>query len=1490
MRPRLVLLALALLAPRVAAQEEEDTSHSQIFVESDSVAPYFARAKSLENSEDYRGLFNLFQGVLAKYSDRVWELEPGRYVGVRQHILRRMRDYPPAAIAMYREMQEPEAEVLWQKHVEKGNEGELQTLVDRYAMTRRGEEASRLLAALSSLRGDPSQSLSLWGQIAADAAATPAERARAILRVALLAQRGGLADRVEWASSQVTRELAATPVSIGGRDVSLAEAITLVKATPPVKRTVTCAEDWPSPGGTPTNDAIGTGSAENNVVAWTWPPSQGPIAEGQGPPMNVAFAPAIANGVLYYSDGQTVVALEVATGKLLWKSVMSHLEHAEDFLTHLARFASTRQEVALGCTVEGDVVYACNVTPPEDNGGQNGSSFLTAFEISKQGKSHFTPGRDGFPKGGVATSPPLVRDDRVYIPCVVPGQGQEPQAYVACLSATTGRPVWPKPIFVCGAMAYGANSEQAAGGIPAAFLCAGGGRIYVQTNLGGIAALTESTGEVLWITDYYRLMSHPVRPRPVAPAEVMSLPVLRGDTLWCLPKDSGLLLALDAETGALRSPPREIDGAHTLMGLLGEELILLAERRNVQWLVAVPLAPKDPKQERPSIRMQPPLAGRGFLTSTFAYIPTAKELYRFDLKTWKAKSYDVWPKETCGHVLVAGETVISIGKRITGLCAEESYRQRFHDKFEAGLPEPFIDRGRHYWESGLMTDAARDLERALAFSVLRGSRIEAPPAAEVRASLASLYLEWGQKKLGEKDEDAAASCFAWSAARQDDLELRVIPLLALADLHAKARRWSHFVGCLSRILAESPDAPTEPEQGLSVRAGALATGRLIGLRAAIGDGPFAAYDADAEAAAEAAGKLPGEAANAAWKAILSRYPSAPAAAKAEEALAKGAGDGVGKLARLLESADRAAGQPRGAEALARLATEALGEDDAGLAGWALLAMESGYEGKQALPPDCGAATVAEFVKKGRAQVPFPAATPAIPFPPKKGNETVLPAGTMDESTEAVALPMVTPVRVDWQGQLAGGRLPYELRNFAGFLEARTPGTDEVAWKVVDDRGWLGVVMQNENGRVLLSQVIDGEPAAKGGLQTGDLVEAVDGIDVQQMDHVIQLIAARADRPTVFRILRAGEEQELTLTLGNRGLRRGERVDQALATPTGRLVLRRARRMQVGDPRDGTILWSYPLPGGEKPKERHFSNLNGCWSSWGRVYVLATASTGSRPQPPATVRLACLDEATGRTIWQREFDTQVAAMVPVGADLVGVRSGNEQLLLVDARTGETRGEPVRLLANQSGFGIAAASDGRLLYCVTATGSLKALDPAHGREVWTQKVAGLGAGSLFDLAVGEGMVFLARAGRGIEAFDLVTGERRGEGKKMDGAGGAFLTISPGPIALATWPAGDGWQLSALDLSKTPPTSWEIHFTGAQELTVGHVDGEHVFLRLALKPDAVKPPAPSNLVVGVGRTSGKREWEEGIPDGRGAPRVAGQGGRLFVSLDDRMTIYGK
>lgn len=92
----------------------------------------------------------------------------------------------------------------------------------------------------------------------------------------------------------------------------------------------------------------------------------------------------------------------------------------------------------------------------------------------------------------------------------------------------------------------------------------------------------------------------------------------------------------------------------------------------------------------------------------------------------------------------------------------------------------------------------------------------------------------------------------------------------------------------------------------------------------------------------------------------------------------------------------------------------------------------------------------------------------------------------------------------------------------------TSSTDELQ---TGSFGGIGAELKTENGQVVISTVMEGYPAQQVGLQSGDIIYKVDGVDMtgKTVSEVVFSVRGEAGTTVVLTIIRSGEELEVTAT-------------------------------------------------------------------------------------------------------------------------------------------------------------------------------------------------------------------------------------------------------------------------------------------------------------------------------------------------------------------------
>ncbi len=177
-----------------------------------------------------------------------------------------------------------------------------------------------------------------------------------------------------------------------------------------------------------------------------------------------------------------------------------------------------------------------------------------------------------------------------------------------------------------------------------------GGRIFYNTNLGVIACLDITTGQIEWLTRYRRherdkqpfSLPDRFRYRDLTPT------LVHGGMIYCAPQDCAELFALDAATGDLvwATPDTTAADAIHLLGVAGDNLIVSGDR-----LLWIDRSTGQIHAQFPSAGTSgnlnalpsPRGLGRGLISGDEVYWPTANEILVFSTDLSQVNSVDAPP-------------------------------------------------------------------------------------------------------------------------------------------------------------------------------------------------------------------------------------------------------------------------------------------------------------------------------------------------------------------------------------------------------------------------------------------------------------------------------------------------------------------------------------------------------------------------------------------------------------------------------------------------------------------------------------------------------------------------------------------------------------------------------------------------------------------------------------------------------------------------------
>ena len=540
--------------------------------------------------------------VADEHGNQMVQISPTRYASVRQYCQSQIARFAPEGLALYRARIDAQAQRWYDQGIASRDPEKLERVVEAVFCSSWGDDALWALGEIELEQGRYAAARSHWQRILPSPASDREGDARlnypdTDLAAAEVHARLVLVSILEGSSERAEKELAefraAYPDASGrlvGREGNLASRLSAVweesrtwpptpletasttfAASPTRNEVLPSAFDIGPPAWAEKVKLPDTPASSRSVaVQFGCRPTR--VAEDHGKPLS--YHPLVKDDLILLATANEVWALDLHSGKPAWgrSSAVIHAGGDERKIRRsgangtlgAARFTLTRH---------GDRLYArlgSPVTATQSIGRWRTPqrSRIVCLDLSAQGRLvwEITPPDDRWAFDGT----PVTDGKNIYVAMRVNELGPQPQAYVACYDAGTGRAVWHT--FVCRAETLGHGYVNE---ITHNLLTLEHETIYINTNLGAVAALSARDGHLKWITLY---------PRAEQGADLNAMaahfyrdlnPCLYDQgRLFVAPADCREILALEADSGRLLWKTQYAEDVVHLLGVRGQSLIV----------------------------------------------------------------------------------------------------------------------------------------------------------------------------------------------------------------------------------------------------------------------------------------------------------------------------------------------------------------------------------------------------------------------------------------------------------------------------------------------------------------------------------------------------------------------------------------------------------------------------------------------------------------------------------------------------------------------------------------------------------------------------------------------------------------------------------------------------------------------------------------------------------------------------------------------------
>lgn len=828
-----VLLSPAVFAQREFWDMQEDggffTSQVQI-AGSRQAETQIEKARADLAAKEYERSVRSIQAVLDQHSTGALTLERQRTVGIRDWCHGFIASMPPEALERYRKIFDPYAQEIFERGKATGDVELLKDVFARYRMTSFGRPALLLatMVLFESGRLDDAAALAMLYL-----ENFPNDDGAASLAVVALTAwiKGGNAARANEFLTTLDPRLAAASVQFRGVAATVREIASTLMSS---------GQAAPPQPGLPLTGVYGKPYWEHAIEL----PEREPRANGRWTDLlgeqsedSFFWHPSIAatdDDTVYVSSGVAVTAFDLFSGVEKWKRPASgptnELQARRNYSvtfplvvadgTVIASLESPREEERIIWSFTPHVVVPQRQLIAID--AETGQTLWTHY--GKKGKN---AAETAFLAGLNVNSNPLVIGDDIIVGAT--RYHTSYHHYLCCFSKKTGALKWST--FVCtGQMEQNMFGNPVREAIPGHVLNADG-IVYYSTNIGTIAAVDARQG-TLRFTANYRQIDIPRQTRfdPTvqerAPAWLNSRPILAERTLFVAPMDSNDLVAVDIDTGTMKTVltrtaetrPRYLIGLYGRHLLVGGRFIMAIDIDTMQKAYELNLGKSISAKE--GIQGYPVISDR-FLYATVR-TGSVESMHVWDLSRLKLILQEPIPNQRsgvvtyCGNLTTRSDTMIVVSTAtrydrgsaifVRAYYDRKSVRARLEAAASAGRGSAAIRYADFLVQEKDYAGAQRLLEKTLAEAMTSSDGgIDLQLAA--RRALYRLHLLLSNPSVeGTGTTDAFASlekAYEYASQKSQELDL-LFRLVKRAAILKDWPRWQRYVDTITDHYAAEP--------------------------------------------------------------------------------------------------------------------------------------------------------------------------------------------------------------------------------------------------------------------------------------------------------------------------------------------------------------------------------------------------------------------------------------------------------------------------------------------------------------------------------------------------------------------------------------------------------------------------------------------------------------------------------------------------------------
>ena len=510
--------------------------------EADSaVRAHFERVTAYVAEKQWDEAVETLRQVMETSGAKLIRLDPQRWITVRDYCQMKIAALPAEGLALYRSRVDPLAKKWYEQAIAQRDPELLQSIVDQMFASSWGDDALYALGEMALERGDYAAVRGCWEQISPQLKTPdgrplwlePNSKAAPVawlaypdtdLKLADVCARLALVSILEGDERRAKAELESLAKldskakgRMGGREVVYAEFLAGLLESAAKWPAKPQSGDWLTFAGDSDRTRVLAGKVEIGKPAWEpipfGPPRSADVANGIGNRVAedrdelLSYHPVLTGDLVLFNDEQRIYAFNVHTGKPAWpvENMDPHRKPGEIYRDETPEKNGGGLSRGLGVprftlSVQGNRLYARMGAPLTSRSPETrfptSAGYMVCLNLAESGKLVWKvlPEDERWAFEGS----PLCDGTNVFV--AMRHDDVRPQSHVACFDAQTGALRWRR--WICSAETPGQRVQLDE--ITHNLLTLDHDTLYLNTNLGMVAALSANGGQIRWLFQYPR--------------------------------------------------------------------------------------------------------------------------------------------------------------------------------------------------------------------------------------------------------------------------------------------------------------------------------------------------------------------------------------------------------------------------------------------------------------------------------------------------------------------------------------------------------------------------------------------------------------------------------------------------------------------------------------------------------------------------------------------------------------------------------------------------------------------------------------------------------------------------------------------------------------------------------------------------------------------------------------------------------------------------